>query len=100
MARGLKCLRKDPDAVLDYGFDWNDTNAPGGPWLAPDEVIETSTWTVPDGITASNENHDDGSTLVWLSGGEAGITYRISNRITTSAGRTDERSFDLAVEDR
>jgi hypothetical protein len=30
---------------------------------------------------------------VWLSGGTAGQSYTVTNRITTSAGRMDERSF-------
>ena len=35
---------KDPDAVLDYGFDWS-------AWLEAGDTIVTSEWIVPEGIT-------------------------------------------------
>jgi len=41
---------KDPDAVLDYGFDWSD-------WLADGETISTSTWTVETGITKDSDSN-------------------------------------------
>jgi hypothetical protein len=96
----MRSFRKDPDAVLDYGFNWNDPSAPGGPWLATGETISTSAWTIPDGLTKGNEAHDDSITVVWLSGGTAGQSYTVTNRITSSAGRTDDRSFEIAVEER
>ena len=93
MASELQTFRKDPDAVLDYGFDWS-------AWLASGETISTSTWTVPTGITKDSDEKGDTSTKIWLSGGEDGETYAIANKVVTSAGRTDERSFDVVVEER
>lgn len=93
MASELQTFRKDPDAVLDYGFDWST-------WLASGETISTSVWDVPTGITEGNKEKGDTSTKIWLSGGEAGETYTIANKVTTSAERTDERSFDVVVEER
>ena len=84
---------KDPDAVLDYGFDWLD-------WLANGETISTSTWTIPTGLTEDSETETSTTTKVWLSGGTAGIDYTITNKIVTSAGRTDERSITIMVEER
>lgn len=37
---------------------------------------------------------------VWLSGGTAGQIYTVTNRITTAAGRTEDRSFAIRVEER
>jgi hypothetical protein len=81
---------KDPDAVLDYGFDWSD-------WLAVGETIKTSTWTVPTGITKDSSANSTTATSVWISGGTAGQTYEIVNRIITSAGRTEDRTISLLV---
>lgn len=86
---------KDPDAVLDYGFDWTD-------WLTDTEVISTSTWTVPTGITMDSDSETTTATKVWLSGGTAGTTYTITNKIVTdsSPARTEERSHIIMVENR
>lgn len=97
----------DPNAVLDYGVDWRAlTNGTGGTdWLEEGETITASTWTLPDGITVDPANPalDDATestTTIWLTGGTAGQTYRVTNHITTSAGREDDRSIFLRVIDR
>ena len=86
-------FRKDPSAVLDYGFDWSD-------WLESGETVAESAWTVATGLTKDSDQRGDTSTKAWLSGGTAGATYVVANKITTSDGRTDERSFEIVVEDR
>lgn len=89
----IDILKKDPDAVLDFGFDWSD-------WLATGETISTSEWTVEDGITKDSDTNDTTKSTIWLSGGTAGITYELTNTITTSASRTDERSMKIRVVER
>lgn len=84
---------KDPDAVLDYGFNWTD-------WLDPLETITTHTVTVPAGVTLDSHAEDDGLVTAWISGGTAGVAYTVGCLVTTSAGRTDERSITIRVEDR
>lgn len=86
----IQTFRKDPDSVLDYGIDWSD-------WLASGETISTSTWTVPTGITEDSDLNGDESTLIWLSGGTAGTTYTLANKIVTSDGRTVERTIEIIV---
>ncbi len=81
---------KDPDAELDYRRDWSK-------WLPEGDTIETSTWLVPDGITSESESHDDTTATIWLSGGTVGQSYEITNRITTTEGRTDDRTFTVAI---
>jgi len=93
MAESLQTFRKDPDATLDYGFDWSD-------WLASGETITASTWTVPTGITEGANSRDDTSVKIWLSGGTVGESYVISCKIVTSDDRTDERSLTIMVEER
>lgn len=85
-------ITKDPSAMLDYGVDWT-------PFLG-DDTISTSTWTVPTGITSSNESQTSTTTTIWLSGGTAGAVYALINRITTAAGRTDERTLRVKIEDK
>jgi len=45
--------RKDPDAKLDYPFDWRAKTHGNGSsdWLAPEETIVSYVITVDDGIT-------------------------------------------------
>jgi hypothetical protein len=82
---------KDPNATLDYKVDW-------AAWLGTDTIF-TSTFTVPTGITKSSETNNPTDATVWLSGGTAGQSYQIINRITTVGGRTDDRTFLIVVED-
>ena len=84
---------KDPSAILDWAFDWTD-------WLAAAETITDHTITADTGITVDSSTEDDGKVTVWLSGGTAGINYKVACLITTSAGRTDERTIWIKVTNR
>lgn len=88
-------FRKDPDAKLDFAFDWREKG-----WLASGEDLSAVTWTVPAGLTEEATTMTDDVAAIWLSGGTAGSTYAVSCRITTSDGRIDERSFAVIVEER
>jgi hypothetical protein len=84
---------KDPDAVLDYSVDWSK-------WLAGDQ-IETSTWFVSGPtLQSADDSNTPTRTTAWLAGGVAGQSYTVTNRIITSGGRTDDRSFTIQVQDR
>ena len=86
---------KDPNAVLDYGFDWEDED-----YLASGETISTSTWTIPSGLTEGTSSNSDTQTSVWISGGTEGTDYHIVNHIVTSAGREDDRTHVIKVRSR
>ena len=94
MSLKLQNPLKDPSAVLDYVFDWKEE------WLATGETIDNYTITADTGITVDSWTEDDGKVAVWLSGGTAGINYKVACKITTSAGRTDERTIWIKVVDR
>jgi hypothetical protein len=70
--------RKDPDAKLDYPFDWRaKTNGHGdSDWLAPDETIESYVITVDAGLTLNSDSESNGVVVAWLSGGEVGKWYK------------------------
>lgn len=84
----------DPDAHLDYTWDWT-------AWLAEAETITTAEIIAVDGITATDTGHDDTSVTTWVTTTlEPGKHGRITCRITTSAGRVDDRSITLQISDR
>ena len=93
MSLTLQNPLKDPSAVLDYVFDWTE-------WLATGETITDHTITADTGITVDSSTEDTGKVTVWLSGGTAGINYKVACLITTSAGRTDERTIWIKVVER
>lgn len=85
---GVAGIEKDPDSVLDYKIDWT-------PWLGADEIAN-STWTVSDPtLVVGVTNHSQTQAVVWLSGGVAGAVYTVTNHITTSGGRQEDRSFEV-----
>lgn len=84
---------KDPDAVLDWRWDWSE-------WLADGEVIIASLFTVSAGLVKNSDTFSATSATVWLSGGTPGTPYSVANRITTSAGRIDERTITIRVTNR
>ncbi|MEQ1887569.1 MAG: hypothetical protein ABL951_00135 [Alphaproteobacteria bacterium] len=86
---------KDPGAVLDYSIDW------GGGYLQGGETLSSSIWTIfPGDMTQSAAGNTASVATVTVTGGVAGQIYQMSNRITTSQGRTDERSITVRVEQR
>lgn len=89
----MQTFEKDPAAVLDYGFDWRN-------WLAAAETITAHIVTVEEGITLGSTSESGGVVTAWISEGTADTRYRVACLITTSAGRTDERSFTLSVLER
>ncbi len=89
---------KDPDARLDYMVDWSD-------WLAEGDTIVTA----QIDIAPQGELAVDGLPAVvgagaqvqtWLTGGVRRKRYTLTCRVTTAAGRTDDRTSVVFVEER
>ena len=89
----MKYFKKDPDATLDFSFDWSD-------WLESSETISSYTVTVDSGITKDSDSQASGIVTVWLKGGTAGQSYSVACKITTSDSRIDERTIEIFVTDR
>jgi len=83
---------KDPNANLDYEVVWSD-------WLTSDTITAVA-WTVETGITQTAATNTTTAATIWLSGGEAGTEYTVTCRVTTTAGRIDERSIAIRVAQR
>ncbi len=82
---------KDPNDVSDFTINW-------AAFLGTDTII-TSSWIVPTGIVNNpvDNQFNTTTTTVWLSGGTAGQTYDIVNRITTFGSRTYDQTMRVPV---
>lgn len=92
-ASGASSILKDPQATLDYPFDWT-------AYLAGiSDTITAASFTVTSGtITASG--FVGAIATAWVSGGVAGTTITLTCHITTAGGRQDDRSVYLKVRER
>lgn len=80
---------KYADARLDYTFDWS-------AWLGSD-TISSATVTADVGLTVESTTNDNTTVTAWISGGTVGQVYKIACKVTTAAGRVDERTATLLV---
>lgn len=64
-----------------------------------EDSIAVSVWTIAAGITQVSAGQTGTTTQTQLSGGAAGTTYVIDNKITSVAGVIDSRKFRLVVSD-
>jgi hypothetical protein len=86
----------DPDAKIEYGFNW-------AGWLPTGTTIATSTWAItPEGPTLSSGSNSTMATVIYVNGCTDGVTYTLTNRITVSGAveRTDDRSMTLVCRER
>jgi hypothetical protein len=87
---------KDPDAILDFLFDWSD-------WLNTGESIASHTITISGtGLTLDSSSENSGIVTAWLSGGTSGIVYSVTCNIVTdnATPRTDERTMKIRIQER
>lgn len=83
---------KDPDSIEDFAFNWiMDLGT---------DTISNSTFALPDGLTEVSSSTTDSVTQIFVSGGSCGQTYRITNRIETSGGRTFDKTIRIKVTER
>lgn len=86
---------KDPNAVLDYAVSW-------AAWLAEvADTLVTSTWSVLSGTVAIDSDVSDTTVAtVWLRGGAVGEKCSLLNRVTTAAGRIDDRTIYVKIKEK
>lgn len=99
-----KIITKDPAATLDYKQDLKAlTNGTGTEdWLSPAETLTGHSVIVPSGLTLNSSGRTDTNTSItaWISSGVKDEDYEVVFQWTTSAGRTDERTWLFKVRDR
>lgn len=87
-------MLKDPDSVLPFAVDWSD-------WLTGEaDTAASATWIVPTGLTQASTSLSGGKATIWLSGGTNGSDYSVTCRLTTTGGRTDDRTLRITVRER
>lgn len=84
---------KDPRAKLDYVFDWSR-------WLDSGDSISSASFTAASGLSISSTSVASPNATIRLAGGTAGSKYTVTCQITTANGLDDERSAQIAVNDR
>lgn len=77
-------ISKDALSILDFSIDLSNL-------FQESEVITTSSWSVPSGITKVTDTHGDDITTIWLSGGTLNATYELVNTVVTNS--TPTRTF-------
>ncbi len=96
----MEIFVKDPSATVDYGIDW------GAGYLSENEAINNSSWDIfpkeEDGdLMVHNVPDFSGTqTSIFIKGGIIRKIYRLTNRIITSAGRSDERTIIIKIGER
>ena len=85
----------DPDAVLDYTFDWS-------AWLYDGESIAQSEWSGPDGVTLDSTALDTIATVRVTVTDESlsGQVIELINHIVSTDGQEDDRTLKLLVADK
>lgn len=84
----------DPTAYLDFAFDWSG-------WLVDSETVTAQTVACADGNVLVNSVTEAGGVVTWwASGGVLGQAAKVTNHITTSQGRQDDRSMTFMIRDR
>ncbi|WP_398493375.1 hypothetical protein [Variovorax sp.] len=94
-------IEKDPNAVLDYAFDW-------AAWLTLNggDTIASVEFVVDPSLTVVDFGFDGTTATVWLSGGVKPVSgpnkLRVTCRITTTnaPARVDDRSIFLRIVER
>lgn len=87
---------KTPTSDLDYAFDWRR-------WLDSGDTLISAEFTVspsghPDELkVGANSGVTNTRAIVWLSGGQKGVTYKISCKVSTKGGRVEEKEAILQI---
>lgn len=90
----MPTYKKDPNARLDYQFDWTLYLTPLG------DTIASVSWILSSGLTLVSSSNTSMTATAFVSGGTAGSDETLTCRITTTGGRIDDRSVTLKIVDR
>lgn len=87
-------ILKDPNAILDYSFDWTT-------WLGADTISGVQVLTDDASLLVQGAPAHNGKiATVWVSGGTPGGKAAVTCRITTTEGRVDDRTVYLKIRER
>jgi hypothetical protein len=81
---------KDPQDVLDYGFDYS-------LWMSSGDTISTSVFSVGGTCAVTSSSVASHTAQCFVGSGTSDTLVKLSNKIVTSQGRTKEMSLDLRI---
>lgn len=75
-------IEQSPNEILDWTIDWTQS-------ALGTDTISSSSWSVssPD-VTLSDASHTNTTATIWVTGGNPGSIYQITNTIVTAGERT------------
>ena len=86
-------IEKDPDALLDYSFDLSK-------YLTPlNDTLQSAIFILESPLVEETTSVAATTAVVWVSGGVAGETHRVTCRFETVGGRRDDRSIFLKIKE-
>ena len=89
----MKTYTKDPAAKLDYKFDWT-------AYLTDiSDTIASVQFEADPSLTTSNPTFTTNTATVWVAGGVVDSQVTVTCRITTAAGRIDDRTILLKIKE-
>lgn len=89
---GLPIISKDPNAVLDYTFDWTQFLE------SISDVIGSVTYVLSPGLIQSRALNTETQAHLYIGGGVVGTTESLTCRMTSVGGRVDDRTIYLKIE--
>lgn len=90
----MAIYKKDPNATLDYLFDWE-------PYLTPvADTIASVMFVLTGGLVEVSKASTSTKATVFVSGGTTATPATITCRITTAGGRIDDRTISLTIVER
>lgn len=92
---GKARIVKDPNARLDYYWDWHD-------WLAllAGDQINNAQVLGDNGLVVESVTHDGFIVKAIISGGDLGARAAAICRITTVQGRNEDRTIYMSIRER
>lgn len=89
----MTAYKKDPDATKNYGWDWSS-------WLPAGDTIASHAVTVLGDVAVASSSHTTTSVTAVLSGGTHNTDSKVTARITTAQGLTDDFTITVHVRQR
>lgn len=85
---------KDPQAKVDFGFDWSI-------WLNSGDELAGSSWLCdPLGLSLISSSFTPILSSLVVASGTIGATYALTNHIVTLDGLEDERTLYISIQNR
>lgn len=92
----------DLNETKDYRINWARQLSPADTVSSSSWLINSGPWpVVPEGIAKESDDHDNTTTTIWVSAEEdAAGSYKLTNRIVTTGGRTLDQSITIRIKER